>query len=63
LIDRYYDDWQARFPRCDVVTSEVIWKSERIQRQKASEDGEKGYHGCLVATHKKVVESWDVQTR
>lgn len=24
LIDRYYDDWQARFSRCDVVASEFV---------------------------------------
>jgi hypothetical protein len=57
LIDRHHDDWQARLSRCDVITSEVIWESDRIQRQKASEDGEEGYHGCLVATHKELVKA------
>jgi hypothetical protein len=47
LIYRHHNDGQARLSRCNVVAGEVVWECERIQCQKASEDGEEGYHGCL----------------
>lgn len=63
LIYRYYDNGQARLSGYDVVSSEFVRESDKIQRQEAPEDGEERYHGVPVLKSRRMAGCSNVQVR